>query len=557
MYRRLSLLVGIAAVTLFFASTHWADVPAPPANQTIGMPDIAIGDLTEADCRVCHTTGVPDRHHLLYGQPIPPGSLVPYPDSDGDTIPDTVYGCLNCHDENFTVVRDCIVCHTSSAHHTTPAATGGDCESCHGDLVDTIGDGHYIPTYDPSLVTPGRSQGAGLPLNSRGTGAGGCDYCHDNDGLPTPVILTNQELHHGASDNCSWCHDFGAPFEEQIRTCEGCHGPDSLHNIQADSPAVANVGTIVVGGEDAGYGHVGRDQGPSDSDCWGCHGFPVGGKSAGAPSTSAIIPTIYSDDPSVIDAGADTVVTLSGSAFTNTTDGTKYSSVVVLTAADGSAVTLTPDAIQEGSLTVTIPGSTVAGNCDLQAVKTDSAGDPVASNPVSISIRPQVVITDVSFDGTTLTITGSGFSGYAAGSGTYVSAKGLGTATIVSWNDTTIVAELGSSPEEVTVSSVFGSATAEVSGSGSDTWRVNVPMLGSEFWVTFEQLQGFLVVQTSYAGGQPGGISLGMEFGNVIFWMDITGTIYFGNLNRGAGTASGIVMGHGGGSSVWYAEQTE
>jgi hypothetical protein len=41
-----------------------------------------------------------------------------------------------------------------------------------------------------------------------------------------------------------------------IRVCEGCHGPDSLHNIQADSPKTPT-GTLVVGGEDAGYGHVG------------------------------------------------------------------------------------------------------------------------------------------------------------------------------------------------------------------------------------------------------------------------------------------------------------
>ena len=48
----------------------------------------------------------------------------------------------------FAPVRDCIVCHTSSAHHRTPAATSGDCVSCHGDIVDNIDDGHYIPTYD-------------------------------------------------------------------------------------------------------------------------------------------------------------------------------------------------------------------------------------------------------------------------------------------------------------------------------------------------------------------------------------------------------------------------
>ncbi len=83
-------IVVIAGMTLFFPRTGWTDVPAPPVNQTIGMFDGLIGEMQEADCRVCHDSGVPDRHHLLDGQPIPPGSLVPYPDADGDGNPDTL-----------------------------------------------------------------------------------------------------------------------------------------------------------------------------------------------------------------------------------------------------------------------------------------------------------------------------------------------------------------------------------------------------------------------------------------------------------------------------------
>ncbi len=183
MYVKSLLLAAIAGLSWCVTSTGWADVPAPPVNQTIGMPDVLSGELTEADCRTCHASGLPDRHHLLESQPIPPGSLVPYPDADGNGVPDTTYGCLNCHDESFTPVRDCTVCHTSSAHHRTPAAANGDCVSCHGDIVDNVNDGHYIPTYQPSEVTPSSSCGDGLPLNSRGKGAGACDYCHDDDGL--------------------------------------------------------------------------------------------------------------------------------------------------------------------------------------------------------------------------------------------------------------------------------------------------------------------------------------------------------------------------------------
>jgi hypothetical protein len=72
-----------------------------------------------------------------------------------------------------------------------------------------------------------------------------------------------------------------------------------------------------------------------------------------------------------------------------------------------------------------------------------------------------------------VTIRGSGFGGYAAGSGTSVTGKvttGRGKnkttttveAAIVSWSDTKIEADFASRPDEVTVSSVFGSATSEV-----------------------------------------------------------------------------------------------
>jgi hypothetical protein len=177
----------------------------------------------------------------------------------------------------------CVLCHgsdipTEGSHHGEilyDPFNPPQCVLCHGDLVDNIDDGHDIPTYESTLVTPTSSLGDGLPLNSRGNGAGACDYCHDDDGLSPPLILTNLELHHGtglASDetNCGMCHDPTVPFSYQFRICQECHGADSLHNIQVDSNGDGIVG---IGTEDAGYGHVGRDAGPGDSDCWGCHGF--------------------------------------------------------------------------------------------------------------------------------------------------------------------------------------------------------------------------------------------------------------------------------------------
>ena len=143
------------------------------------------------------------------------GSPVPIPDADGDGVDDTVYGCLNCHEQDtstgvirFLVERDCLECHVqipgeASVHHLTPTAQGtasndignngiGDCTPCHGDLVDDIGDGHTIPTYNPSLVTPEPSTDPVAP--------GGCNYCHDagldTSTVPNVQVFSNEDTHH-------------------------------------------------------------------------------------------------------------------------------------------------------------------------------------------------------------------------------------------------------------------------------------------------------------------------------------------------------------------------
>jgi hypothetical protein len=633
----------IAGSALLVASMGSAAVPPdplgsnPPVFQSLGTLDTVAGLLSEADCRACHDSGVPDRHHMLYGSALPSGTLIPYPHGEN------IYTCIGCHDDTFTVERDCLQCHNAgSPHHTTDEAFNRQCTACHGDLVDDYNDGHYIPTYSASLVTPWQglngdgyfnapyptpdlesngtgaitdadvtqteagppyfsvnptplgvlqtrnqpavlaykpaglnndvvigsthhggeeysvvfTQGSPLaaswddgtqtlsvtiaptqtaqalvdtinaatgavdveatlgydgetplapehyepiggdPPNNRGFGAGSCSYCHDHDGAlddngdPAPVlILNNHDTHHGIglplnmSDGaggtwrrCNVCHNYtdraapdpptyrdqsGPAFDLHIRICEECHGPESLHNIQADSDGD---GQVIVGGEFAGYGHVGRDAGPGDSDCWGCHGFGT----ASTPDIGPIVPTVYSSDSSVIGAGVDTAVTLTGASFTNVTEGASYVSNASLTAGDGSSVTLTPSSVAGGSLVVTIPGSTAPGNYELRAVKSGAA-----SNPKVVTVTPKVTITETK-GGATVTITGSGFGGYAAGSGTsVVGTLNLGggksavtrtvEGTIVSWSDTEIEADFGSKrPDQVTVNSVFGSDTATV-----------------------------------------------------------------------------------------------
>jgi hypothetical protein len=320
-------------------------------------------------------------------------------------------------------------------------------------------DGHYIPTYAPSLVTPKRSGGTGEPLNSRNNGAGACNYCHDDDGQTTPVILINEDLHHDTGfygqGKCDWCHDFGLPFAEQIRVCEGCHGPESLHNIQADSGSDG----VVIGGEDAGYGHVGRDAGAGDSDCWGCHGFGV---ASAAPYSGPITPTIDSVGPTVLVAKTLDLFTITGSGFTNTAGATEYTSIVRLTDSDGNTLNLTPATISEGELTfiLWLPIS-YAGNYDIQVVKEGNA-----SNAVGFTVKPPVVISDTMCDACegVVTIDGSGF-GDAPPEGTedYINVMmdaGV-ELEIISWTDTQIKVSGACDAESITVNALFGTATLQ------------------------------------------------------------------------------------------------
>jgi hypothetical protein len=346
----------------------------------------------------------------------------------------------------------------------TPEASSGNCVACHGDIVDNMDDGHYIPSYPKSLVTPTADDGQGLPLNSRGAGAGACDYCHEDDGLAQPVIRNNADLHHTVSSvlegtlDCVDCHNILDPLD--IRTCARCHGPDSLHNIQADSPNPQNLGTVAVGGEWAGYGHVGRDVAAGDSDCWGCHGFSM----ASAPGTGPIIPTVYSLDVATIRAGSDTLVVLSGASFVNTVGPALFESDVTLTKSDGSSQILTPEIIlDQGALVVTIPGDTPPGNYDVRAVKHE-----FSSNPAVLSVTPQVEIDRAVANRGLAVVYGGGFGGYGAGSGTKVTGtyavrvgRSLRTVTmdgtVISWSDNRISVRFPQNPKTVTVYSVFGS----------------------------------------------------------------------------------------------------
>ena len=148
---------AIAIAIVLFTGIIMAIIPPPPANQMVGFYDTSVNQLDENNCRVCHNStylgGVPTRHHLL--------------------VPMGEYGCNDCHPvvtgpngEGVLIDRNCIACHNGTAfyanpsliagrpHHNTTLAQDRDCAACHGGVIDNYNDGHYIPTYGVSIVTP-------------------------------------------------------------------------------------------------------------------------------------------------------------------------------------------------------------------------------------------------------------------------------------------------------------------------------------------------------------------------------------------------------------------
>ncbi|OHB25707.1 MAG: hypothetical protein A2X84_03500 [Desulfuromonadaceae bacterium GWC2_58_13] len=238
---------------LLFPLISFANVPPPPAEQTLGLLDAVFNDLNEQQCRECHGPSVSDLHHTLAS--------------------DEKLDCMSCHslqsvDGSFRLVftTNCLDCHEqqpgeSSVHHLSATAQAGDCVACHDSLVQNRDDGHYIPSYAATMVTPLPSNGAGPD------GRGSCQFCHDGgtDETTGELIFSNMQTHHETGfDQCAWCHNAQSATALAIRPCEQCHAPLSIHNIQVDTNGD---GIITPGGEAAYFGHIG-----SNDDCLGCHG---------------------------------------------------------------------------------------------------------------------------------------------------------------------------------------------------------------------------------------------------------------------------------------------
>lgn len=461
-----------SALLLGAAASLMASVPPPPVNQTIGFPDTKFGALVEADCRACHGASTVDRHHNLIYTTVPTVSCIRQASQPATLatgchvqVPDGTGGFV------FQNFRNCLNCHTTSPHHTTPAALIKDCVSCHGNVIDNPNDGHTIPTYPISSVTPLRN---GKLYIVPGTNppethiVQGCEACHQAAAATTTTpfaIMSNEDTHHGTGiglgDNakCNWCHDVSTPTSTiTIRQCEACHGVKSLHNIQVNTPATANPTTIVPGAELAGYGHIGANW-----DCMGCHGNNFY-KAAGAESPAATTPVIKSQSQLVIASGLPTTLTLNGVAFTNLGADmvTPFNPEVEIT--NGTTTQrIVPFSITESEVKISVP-ALAQGNYDVRVFK-----GTTQSNKAVLSVVPKVQIASAVLGSrSSLTITGKNFgsappAGVTSGLGVFVAGQ---PCKVVSWSATKIVASSTrfTAGAQATVKSINGTVTGTISG---------------------------------------------------------------------------------------------
>lgn len=484
-------VIVIAAI----AAMAMALVPPPPVNQNIGFYDTYVASLTQATCHTCHgsdDTAIAERHHLL--------------------VPGGEYACQDCHPvdpvNGVVMERDCIQCHSgtpwsenptgvniSRPHHFTSNATDRHCNDCHSYIAD-YDDGHIVPAYNTSIVTPM----ADYKINNSTSGRlwGGCAACHEPDAGVSPVILNNHDTHHNATSGitgrqCTWCHvgnvsrlrpdgsayylkiylsdPYGLGWDTtnqhmELRNstllnlgdtingtgCQKCHSVATIHNIQFDY-------TNTTG--QSGYGHIGENW-----DCNGCHAYWDAGA---APYQGAIIPDMTGVTPNKLTAGAPTTVTITGSNFLSGV-GTYTAEVSV----DGTL--LTPDSATDNTIVVTVP-SLAAGIHNIKVVKNGDV-EPKYSSPGVLVAVTQADVTSAVLAKEKITITGTAFGAQPDPAfndlGVFVehtTGKGKNKvtttikATIESWTDNQIVATAQASMGEIlTVKSLNGEDSTQISG---------------------------------------------------------------------------------------------
>ncbi len=536
-----NLKIVITALLLFvaLAGIGQASIPPPPVEQNISFYDAGTNAADASLCRGCHTgTGSPpndvspmDRHHNLLPTPGFP------------------YGCNDCHptvgtpgSQTMYVEKNCINCHNGTGfylvpfvnpgrpHHDTAQAQARNCKYCHGgSVVDNYNDGHYVPPYNTSTVTPyadnkvynATGYNPNNPLNV-GRYWGGCISCHQNKTTATPVILSNRDTHHGAINDagttgykCSWCHVTisGAQSDsalQRIIALSGQGGPLNGPNASAGYPygrlLPMRNSTIIASDIALGYleppttnitingtgcqkchsvqtlhniqynyagttgvnAKAGYGHIGMNADCNGCHAFWNAGADNAFPGPVSI--DLYSINPSKITAGVDTVVTFTGMNLVQS----GYSTNVVI-----NGVSYTPTSVTDTQAVATI--NLPAGAYQVQL---DKGG--LTSKLSTLMVGTPVTISSAKLESGTITIEGTGF-GTPQAIVTITKADGsiIKSDGITSWDNVKIVATSAAAAVDntVTVTTPTNSATATITGGTvTDSVTVTYPNAAGITW---------------------------------------------------------------------------
>lgn len=492
------IMIPISAL-VFLTILAIAAIPPPPVNQNFGIYDTMMLNYTETLCRGCHNStssplisgGVDTRHHNL----VVNGTINPYtnkPFQCTDCHPSTRGGnnilldhnCMDCHNgtnfwaDNIAPGYNASVGNFTRPHHNTTQAQTRYCKYCHGASVDDYNDGHYIPTYNVSEVTPNAMYHVDTFNSTSGRVWGGCLACHAEDITASPPIFFtqvvcglnqqpcpingkysappsptgNNNVHHSEilnidtppnvtlNDQCLWCHSTNNNVIDvlNIRGCETCHSVRAIHNTQVD---FANTSTKI------GYGHLGSsnssDVQNASWDCKGCHAWYNAGDVN--PFAGSIVPDVQSVTPTVFNANTPTVLTLTGTNFVQT------NSVTVVNVDDST--NLTPATLTNGQITVTV--NLAPGAHYIKVVKTDSTENvPKPSDIKPLTVVSKVTIKFATLKNGVITITGSGFGTKPAiNAQQYVTIKHAGNIyysdSISFWKGNQIVAMKTSTPATV------------------------------------------------------------------------------------------------------------
>lgn len=517
-----------------------AAIPAPPVNQNLGLPDTRMPNVSANLCKGCHP-GASDIHHFMVSGG--PGS---------NFVSTTNLGCLDCHpiiNGQLTISRNCHDCHDGTAwslnpninmtvirgapgrpHHNSTKNSASNaaikvayiaiyrhCKTCHGDgYLDNYDDGHYVPNYSTSMVTPL----ADFKINStigNGKEWGGCAACHDAglDASSGVYANNNHDTHHYETTSmlgrqCNYCHvaNPASPRAEPVPDispdgsanvlrvwlnesypnyyqmfkwdvsmrhiefrnntimtlmndpvngtgCEKCHSVNDLHNIESGAPELGLTQSQVLAAKIGGYGHI-----ANNSDCNGCHQGWASAAENPFPGPKAI--SLESVSPGKLGAGASTDVIITGDGFVEI----PYKTTVLV---DG--VETAPKSLTETEIIVTV--NLAAGAHSLQ-VKKDTATSELTT---LVAVEP-VDAVSAQLSGTTITIAGKGFGPQPAAEfadlGVFVtSGKGKNKAT------TTVKAEVISwTGEQIVVSSSAsnGDLLTVKALNGQDTVTINRPV---------------------------------------------------------------------------------